>query len=294
MQDLIHRHFRPDEIESAAPLTGGDLNESVVITTRDDDVLVARRPLRGESPWGPTVAGQVSAHRLARSCGVPVPEVVASEPGGMIYRYVPGRAISPGMALHALEGEDHSAAETPEIARAAGRMYGLLHNRQGTGLGPVQPDGSDPGWSADAYYRVVAAAQLLERRPPGVDPQDVEAAAEIIVARAPEPRSRLVHGDASPANTLVSGGRVVALIDFDAAAWADPAIDLAWWWYHSPHTTDEFARACADVSEPTEDETAWIYRFRLLLGLAEAIAEIDAAQVVRIGRMLAQGVAVFR
>lgn len=140
-----------------------------------------------------------------------------------------------------LDRPDHSGSETPEIAWAAGLVYGRLHALKSSGLGPVQPDGSHAGWMPGAYYRVVAAEQLLERGPPGIAPVDIELAAEIIVGRAPEPRSRLVHGDASPANTLVAGGRVVALIDFDAAAWADPAIDLAWWWYHSPHTAEAFA-----------------------------------------------------
>lgn len=294
MHAFIHRHVLPDDIASVAPLLGGDLNESALITLRSGEILVARRPLREESPWGPTVRGQVAAQRLASSCGVPVPEIVATDAEGMIYRYVPGAVISPGMALHALWGPDHSAAETPEIARVAGRSYGLLHAHQGRGLGPVQPDGSDPGWTADAYSRVVAAAQLLERRPAGIAPDDIELAAEVISTRAPEPRSRFVHGDASPANTIVGDGRVVALIDFDAAAWADPAIDLAWWWYHSPHTADDFDRGCAEVSEPTDEETRWVYRFRLLLSLAEAIVDIDVRQVHRIGRMLAQGTALFR
>ena len=294
LDGLIARHLRAERIVSVTPLLGGDLNESAVVTLDSGELFVARRPLREDSPWAPTVEGQVAAHRLAVSCGVPVPEVVASDPGGMIYRYVPGEVVSPGMQLHALDGPDHSGSETPEIARAAGLVYGRLHGVRGSGLGPVQPDGSHAEWMPSAYYRVVAAEQLLERKPPGIAPADIELAAEIIVSRAPEPRSRLVHGDASPANTLVVGGRVVALIDFDAAAWADPAIDLAWWWYHSPHTAEEFAGGCAEVSEATDEETQWVYRFRLILGLAEAIADVDPAQVRRLGHMLADGVARYR
>ena len=293
MDELIGRHIRREEIATVAPLIGGDLNESVVVTLRDGRRLVARRPLREDSPWAPTVAGQVAAHQLARSCGAPVPEIVASEPGGMIYRYVHGEVVGPGITLGGLTGPDHTSAEAPEIAAAAGRVYGLLHARRGEGLGPVQPDGSAPGGSPDAFYRIAAAEQLLERRPPGIAIDDIERAAEIVVSRAPAPRPRLVHGDASPANTLVADGRVVALIDFDAAAWADPAIDLAWWWFNSPNTGDHFAKGCAEVSEPTDEETIWVYRFRLLFSLAEAVLDIDPAQLPRAGEMLAQGVALF-
>ena len=297
MDALIGRHLQPNEIESVTPLLGGDLNECVLVTLVDGDLLVARRRLRAESLWGPTIEGQVTALRLAGACGVDVPEVVASDDTGMIYRYVPGEVIGPGVRLGSVDGRngpDRDGPETPEVAAAAGRIYGRLHALHGEGLGPVQPDGSAAGWSADAYYRVAAAEQLLARTPPPIAAKVVERAAEIMVSRAPIPRSRFVHGDASPANTLVGADGVMALIDFEAAAWADPAIDLAWWWYDSPHTADDFARGCAEISEPTDQETIWVYRFRLLLSLAEAIADIDPAQLSRIGRMLAQGVAFFR
>src|SRR5437899_76665 len=99
MDGLIARHLRVDEIVSIAPLPGGDLNESVTVTLANGDGVVARGPLPEPSPWAPSIEGKAAAHRIATSGGVTVPEIVASEAGGMIYRYVPGQVISPGRAL---------------------------------------------------------------------------------------------------------------------------------------------------------------------------------------------------
>jgi hypothetical protein len=228
-----------------------------------------------------------------------VPEIVGYDADGLIYRYVPGRSISPGVTLNRDGDRSADGVETPTLARRAGLTYGLLHLQRGRGLGAMQSDGGDPDWPPEAFFRVVPeqAARLLAQRSSetGISAADVETAAAILTRERWLSRSRLVHGDASPANTLIDqNNEIVAVIDFDVAAWADPAIDLAWWWYNSPETAEWFAPGCAEVSEPTDRQTVLLYRLRLLIGLADAVASTDAQQATRIGGLLAQTVAEFR
>ncbi len=290
---LIAQLLTGGEVTVIGPLVGGDLNDSVVVEIAGGERLVVRRPRAPGSPWLPTVGGQVAAHRLAQECGVPVAQIVATSQEGIVYRYVPGQPIGPGIAL----GADPSGSTIPPLlAEKAGATYGLLHARRGRGLGAIQPDGSASGWPEEGYFDVTVdrATRILQLGADslGLNQVDLETASEILSNRRPAVRSRFIHGDASPANTIIDPGhnRIAALVDFDAAAWADPAIDLAWWWYHSPDTAEAFAGSCAAVSETTEPETALLYRLRLLIGLAEVVAPVNRSQLVRIDRLLSQTV----
>ncbi len=65
----------------------------------------------------------------------------------------------------------------------------------------------------DPYYRTTAA-----RHP------DVRASLEELMADSWQIRTALVHGDYSPKNMLVRGGKIF-LIDFEVVHWGDPAFD---------------------------------------------------------------------
>ena len=290
---LIADLLSGEKVTVIGPIVGGDLNDSVLVKIAGGDRLVVRRPRAPGSPWLATVAGQVAAHRLACECGVPVAQIVASSQDGLVYRYIPGQTIGPGMTLGAVPS---GSTTSRLLAEKAGATYGLLHARHGRRLGAIQPDGSAPGWAAEGYSEVAidTATRILRlgAHDLGLRQADLETAAEILSDRRPIVRSRFIHGDASPANTLIDSrrNRIAALIDFDAAAWADPAIDLAWWWYHSPDTAEAFADACAAMSEPTELETGLLYRLRLLIGLVEVVAPTSRPQLARIDRLLSQTV----
>jgi aminoglycoside phosphotransferase (APT) family kinase protein len=286
---LIARHLPVLKIRERTALVGGDLNESVIVELVNEDRFVARHPRRPASPWAPNVAGQVAAHQLASEQGVPVPEIIGFDEVGLVYRYVSGRSISSGVALH--RPPVQPASETPDLAYNAGLIYGRLHQRVGRGLGPMQADRSDPAWPPASYFQALPqqAERLLARdlTDGALAAADIEATLALLTQHPIASRSRLVHGDASPANTLVNDhDEVVAIIDFDAAAWADPAIDLAGWWYHSPDTAAAFQAGCEAVSEPTDDRTLRVFRLRHLLGLADAIIDLDPAQTARVGHFL--------
>ena len=106
----------------------------------------------------------------------------------------------------------------PGIAREAGRLLAQMIN--GSRADPVfQPEFLDrtvfEQLRVDPYYLTTA------ERHPNLRPQFDE-----LIAYARNITTALVHGDYSPKNMLVSGGKIF-LIDFECVHWGDPAFDAA-------------------------------------------------------------------
>ena len=245
-------------VDSFRLLEGGYSNLSVLIVT-SQGTLVARHPTLTPTLHA-TLHGQAAAMRLARDVGLPVPEVLHVDAEMLVYEYVEGRALS---AQDAASG----------LALQAGEMFALLHSIGGSGLGPVQADGSSPGWPNDAYFSGVdtEADRLLSAHSPtwGVYMADIEDACALLT-QPPPMRSVLVHGDAGVGNIIVTGGHIAGIIDFDNAWYGDPAIDLAWWWWRSPLTAPAFEAGCVSQGDLTAPWPLWACRVRLLLGLADS------------------------
>lgn len=263
------------EVVSASALVGGEVNETYLVTSTSGDRVVCRRAPEAVADWHPAVEGQVAAMQLAGGLGVPVPEVLYSSGRVLAYRYVDGAPPMP-------------ADVTPMLAREVGRLHGLLHRHVGDGFGPVQADGTSAKWPVGVTWREVprwvegllAQPDLAGRR------STIEEAAALVAAYAPKPQSRLLHGDVSPGNTILHGGRVVAIIDFDDAWFGDPAGDMAWWWWNDPRTGDDFVAGCAEVNESSDPRTVWVYRLRLLLGLADGFAMTNPRRSTKIFSLL--------
>src|SRR5947209_4056604 len=199
------------EVEHHEVLAGGEFNLSVMLRCRMGS-LVARRP-RFRQEWRSTLVGQAAAIERARAAEVPVPETVYVDDTMLVHRYVDGRALTEEDAAHGL-------------AERAGEIFGLLHSVIGEGHGPVQPDGSSPGWPGSVYFQPVGdeADRLLQTFDSawGINRSDIEAAKELL-ASPPELRPALVHGDAGPGNLIVYDDDIAAVIDFDNTWWGDPA-----------------------------------------------------------------------
>jgi aminoglycoside phosphotransferase (APT) family kinase protein len=96
----------------------------------------------------------------------------------------------------------------------------------------------DPAWNADQLIDVAAVRRLADE------------ARELY----PEPVTEgLVHGDLIPGNLLVRQGRLVAVLDWGGAGWADPAQDFTpAWALLDPPARQRFQRAVG------ADPSAWI------------------------------------
>ena len=282
----IARSVVGGELVRVESLSGGEQNAVIRVTTSTRDVVV--RWLRAARPtWHPDLGGEFAAMQLAASVGVRVPPVLHYDDTTLVYEHIAGRPMR--------------VADAPgEGSTAAGRQYGLLHRIERAGFGPVQPDGADPGWAWEVFCRdVMSEAENLVALSGEVKGElnvdEVCAAAELVIAASPDLRPRLVHGDASPSNTLVGeDGSIAALIDFEGAWFADPAVDLAWWWWNTPEGADDFQRGCEEVSEPFDPPVIWLHRVRLLVGLAEAFATKRADRAHRIAALLPLAVSELR
>lgn len=201
------------------PLTGGNSNETLLLTSPDGGARVLRRP--------PAASVNPGAHALARehrilgalhAVGAPVPEPLAlsEDPLVLVMERVVGAvaddlAPTPGVAapvgfavvdaLAALHSVDHVAAGLGDLGRPAGFVA-----RQ-----PAR-------WRAQRERANV-------RELPGFDA--VVAWLEAHVPPAAPPA--VVHGDLRLDNCILAPGtptRVAAVIDWELATIGDPLMDL--------------------------------------------------------------------
>lgn len=103
-------------------------------------------------------------------------------------------------------------------ARQFGRLLGTIHRRATENVDALRAEFGDTTFfdqlRVDAYYRHVAANV----------PETARFYAALIEDTFAH-RETLVHGDYSPKNILVTGGRLV-LLDHEVVHWGDPAFDL--------------------------------------------------------------------
>ena len=132
-----------------------------------------------------------------------------------------------------------------EHAEAFGRLLGTMHRRAWERRAEVRRDFADRSFfeslRVEPYYhytasRVPAAAPFLHA----------------LIAQTDGVTETLVHGDFSPKNVLVHGGRLV-LLDYEVAHFGDPAFDVGFATTHllskANHLRaleDAFARAAAE------------------------------------------------
>ena len=149
--------------------------------------------------------------------------------------------------------EPHTNWKTQLLARGPehdhavqfGRLLGTIHRRATEQAAALQREFGDTTFfeqlRVDAYYRAAATR--------------VPAAAEFyarLIADTGANRATLVHGDFSPKNVLIAGGRLV-LLDHEVIHWGDPAFDLGFALTHLlakarhlPEHRAAFARAAAE------------------------------------------------
>jgi prepilin-type processing-associated H-X9-DG protein len=275
----LHRLLPDVVVASARVLTGGEEHVVVRVIPTTGGALIVRWPATEVADWRTNTPGEAAAISLAAGAGVPVASVEAVDDEAMIYRYVVG---TPGS----------EAAMTPAVAYDVGLAFGRLHRITGEGEGPVQPDGTGPGWPWHTYFNDVSAvagrlAMHKASELNGVDPGIVGRAADLVLKNLPSPRSHFVHGDAAPGNVLFADGRIAAVIDFHNAWFGDPAIDLAWWWWSCPATAEAFEQGSATASRIASDGLrVWAYRVAFLVGMAGAFATTHPTRARRISDLL--------
>jgi len=173
------------------------------------------------------------------------------------------------------------AASTPPAdpgaaADTLGRFVAALH-RPAPDEAPVNPVRGCP-----LAHRHDAVTERLARVGPGLAPAEREALAtawaDALAAPLWDGPPLWIHGDLHPANLLVDGGRLSAVIDFGDLGAGDPATDLAvaWMLFDDGPTRARFLAAAAGPDGATDPATVRRARgWAVNLALAMAAASAD-------------------
>ncbi len=170
-------------------------------------------------PAGETRGGgaplEAAVIRAARTAGVPAPDVIA---------VVADRSELPGggLVMQRLDGETVPRRILDRLTTG-----GCLARQCGDALGRLHrvPADTIPGLPHED--RLASYRATLDR----LDPNRpvLELAYSWLCQGQPSPRrSALVHGDFRLGNIVVDGGRLVGVLDWEAAHHGDPLEDLGW------------------------------------------------------------------
>jgi Ser/Thr protein kinase RdoA (MazF antagonist) len=189
---------------------------------------------------GATVAEEAAACQLARSVGVPAPEVIASSP--LITREFPGRPL---------------AVDSPALG-AVLRMVGEGMRRVHT---IVDPSAS---WG-DRLRGVLDGLDVLPDRLAArvreVAPEFIESVAGVTPA--------LLHGDLHLRHVYAEGAELTGILDWGDTTYGDPLFDLARLSMAGPEVTAMFLTGYGDVDAPPRT----LSMYRLLWSLIAVQAE---------------------
>jgi aminoglycoside phosphotransferase (APT) family kinase protein len=217
--------------------------------------------------------------RLAATLPLPIPSPVRiGRPGAgypwswSVCRWLPGV-----IALRAPPADPFAAAET------LGAFLSALHRE-------APPDApANPFRGVPLEQRAAAVRQRAEQL---ADVIDAGAVLKCWTELASTPRwdgpPSWLHGDLHPANVLVHGGRVSAVIDFGDLTSGDPATDLAVAWMMFPAE----ARPAFRAAVGSHDEDTWTRAraWALSLALAYLARSADNPMFARLGADVLQAV----
>ncbi|MHC4811011.1 MAG: phosphotransferase enzyme family protein [Planctomycetota bacterium] len=236
------------DLQDAEPFDRGSRRAPKLrLRTAGGELLLKRRQPEQAGPRRVAFAHAALAHLAARGVPVaaPIPDrrgrTAVRRPAGCyeLFPFLPGRRPRP----------DARSAE------AAGGMLARVHEA-GADFAPPGP--AEAGsWHAvaDLPRTLEAVPRRVHRLDPGTDESDLARccrfltrAYELASERAAEAMAGpagLVHGDWHPGNLLAHGGRLTAVLDFDAARL-------------EPRITD-VANACLQfaVDRPSDDPRQW-------------------------------------
>ena len=258
-------------VTAADKLSGGAIQENWVVTVTADGMsrhLVIRRDAPATIAASRSRAEEYAIIAAAHRAGVRVPEplgfcddptVIGAPFAAMAW--VGGTGYGPKVVRDTTLGGDREA-----LGRDLGRQLALIHR-----IDPDQalervlgPRPADPALQAVAGLRGWLDARPAPR--PGL-----EWALRWAERHAPAPdRVTLTHQDFRTGNFLVDADGLTAVLDWEFAAWSDPACDLGW-----------FCSECWRFSRPDLEGGGIASRAAVLSGYAAAGGIVPDSDRVR-------------
>jgi aminoglycoside phosphotransferase (APT) family kinase protein len=245
------------------PLASGRGREVFAATAADVGLIVKAYE------DAPALAHEARVLELARDRGVPVPDVLAFEPG-------PPAVI----VMTRLRGEPLTSALGETAAAEAGAALRLVH-----GLPAAPPfTGGQHRWEEFVVWWAEREAAACARLGILTPPEAAEAAGRISAARdllARRP-TVLIHGDLQTDHVLVESGRLCGIIDFVDAQPGDGLLDVAVLTLEDDALTAPVLRGLGVAADET---TALLLdRYRLLRRLAAAAWLLERGYAAESGR----------
>lgn len=206
----------PVAIADLRRLTGGASRETWAFTANGEELVLRRDPPGRRSAPG-TMRREADAMRACQRAGLPVPEVLAYDDGGLfgtdglVMRRVPGETL-PRRILR-----DAAFAEARRVlVGELGRFLAGLHAIDPAAVaGAAAPDPLEAIWGK--YERIPDRSATFE-----------QAHAWLLTNRPPHSADALVHGDLRIGNVIVGPTGLHAVIDWELVHVGDPLEDLAW------------------------------------------------------------------
>lgn len=257
-------------VVAADKLSGGAIQENWAVIVKAGEQtrrLVIRRDAPATIAASRSRAEEYALIAAAHRAGVRVPEPLGfcDDPAILgapfaAMAWVEGTGYGPKVVRDLTLGGDRA-----ELGRELGRQMALIHAvRPDAGLAAILgPRPADPALEAVALLRGWLDARPAPR--PGL-----EWALRWAERHAPPPGAvTLTHQDFRSGNFLVDGQGLTAVLDWEFAAWSDPASDLGW-----------FCARCWRFSRPDLDGGGIASRQDVLAGYAEAGGTVpDPARV---------------
>lgn len=273
-REVLHERLAPLGVGDLRPLAGGASSLTYSGTGAGGDAVVVKVAPAGLAPVRHRdVLRQARVLRALAGTGVPVPEVLAEDPGDppdspplFVMTFLPGTSHEP--LFDEAPGDDPGVVG--ERLRNAARAMAALHrvDPHDVGLGDEPVVGA-----ADEVDRWSA---LLRTVDPALVPgwEDVAAA---LRSTAPAPATpAIVHGDLRLGNLLAVGPDVTAVIDWEIWTVGDPRVDLGWFLVNADPATYRRATPYAGTL-PGPDELAAIYGDVVDRHWFEALARFKSA-----------------
>ena len=218
----------------ATPVNGFVGNQTFRLETRDAVYYLKA---------GATLAEEAAACQLARSVGVPAPEVIASSP--LITRELPGRPLS---------------ADSPDLVavlRTVGESLRRVHTI-------VDPSASWGDRLRGVLDRLDVLPDRLATRVWEVAPEFIESVAGVTPA--------LLHGDLHLRHVYAVNAELTGILDWGDTTYGDHLFDLARLSMAGPEATAAFLSGYGDIEAPPRT----LSTYRALWSLMALQAELAA------------------